>query len=92
MEREKLAREQEEKEKAEKARKMKESFGDTTSQWEKDKTALQDIALQEKRKEAKEGTSKETSEQRGTQEQKHKHKAEKMQGRADGGAEKADRR
>jgi mannan polymerase II complex ANP1 subunit len=52
MEREKIAREQEEKEKAEKARKMKENFGDTTSQWEKDKTAMQDIALQEKKKEA----------------------------------------
>ncbi|KAK3323544.1 mannan polymerase II complex ANP1 subunit [Cercophora scortea] len=50
MEQEKLAREAEEKEKAEKAKKMKESFGDATSQWEKDKTEMQNIALQEKKK------------------------------------------
>ena len=58
MEQEKLAREAEEKEKAEKARKMKESFGDTMGQWEKDKTAIQDMALKEK-KEAQEDTSEE---------------------------------
>ncbi|KAK5657708.1 hypothetical protein OQA88_2780 [Cercophora sp. LCS_1] len=51
MERERVAREQEEREKAEKAKKMKESFGDTASQWEKDKTEMQNIALQEKKKE-----------------------------------------
>ncbi|KAK3318570.1 mannan polymerase II complex ANP1 subunit [Apodospora peruviana] len=50
MEQERLAREQEEKEKAEKAKKMKESFSDATSQWEKDKTDMQNIALQEKKK------------------------------------------
>ena len=52
MEQEKLAREKAEKEEAEKAKKMKESFGDATSQWEKDKTEMQNIALQEKKKEA----------------------------------------
>ncbi|KAK4151351.1 glycosyltransferase [Chaetomidium leptoderma] len=45
-----LAQEQAEKEKAEKAQKMKESFGDTTGQWEKDKTGMQKIAVQEKKK------------------------------------------
>jgi mannan polymerase II complex ANP1 subunit len=52
MKREQLAREQAEKEKAEKAKKLKESFGDTTGQWEQDKTAMQNIAVQEKKKEA----------------------------------------
>jgi mannan polymerase II complex ANP1 subunit len=50
MEQEKLLREQEEKQKAEKVKKMKENFGDTASQWEKDKTEMQNIALQEKKK------------------------------------------
>jgi mannan polymerase II complex ANP1 subunit len=50
MEQEKLLREQEEKQKAEKFKKMKENFGDTSSQWEKDKTEMQNIALQEKKK------------------------------------------
>lgn len=53
MEQERLAREQEEKEQAERLKKMKESFSDTTGQWEKDKTQLQSLALQEKKKEAK---------------------------------------
>jgi mannan polymerase II complex ANP1 subunit len=52
MKREQLAREQAEKEKAEKAKKLKESFGDTTGQWEQDKTAMQKIAIQEKKQEA----------------------------------------
>lgn len=51
MEKERIAREQEEKEKAEKAKKMKESFGDATSQWEKDKTGMQNLAQQDKKKE-----------------------------------------
>ncbi len=50
MERERLAKEQEEQEKAEKTKKLKESFGDATSQWELDKTEMQDIALKEERK------------------------------------------
>jgi mannan polymerase II complex ANP1 subunit len=52
MKREQLAQEQAEKEKAEMAQKLKESFGDTTGQWEKDKSELQNIALQEKKKDA----------------------------------------
>ncbi|KAL1876335.1 hypothetical protein VTK73DRAFT_9578 [Phialemonium thermophilum] len=47
MKREKLAREQEERERAEKAEKIKEEFGDPNSQWEKDKSDLQNIALQD---------------------------------------------
>ncbi|KAK4245458.1 glycosyltransferase [Corynascus novoguineensis] len=46
-----LAQEQAEKEKAEKTRKMKESFSDATGQWEKDKVELQNIAAQERKKE-----------------------------------------
>jgi mannan polymerase II complex ANP1 subunit len=49
MEREKLAAEEAEKEKAEKAMKLKESFGDPTGQWEKDKSELQNIAPEEKK-------------------------------------------
>lgn len=49
MEQERLAREAEEKEKAEKAKKMKESFGDARGQWEKDKTEMQNIALQDQK-------------------------------------------
>lgn len=53
MEQERLAREQEEKAQAEKLQKMKESFSDATGQWEKDKAALQNLAQQERKKEAK---------------------------------------
>ncbi len=49
MERERVAHENEEKEKAEKALKMKEAFGDANGQWEKDKAALQDMALDDKK-------------------------------------------
>ncbi|KAK3904958.1 glycosyltransferase [Staphylotrichum tortipilum] len=52
MKREQLALEQAEKEKAEKAMKLKESFGDTTGQWEQDRTKLQDFALKEKKETA----------------------------------------
>ena len=52
MKREQLAQEQAEKEKAEKAQKLKESFGDATGQWEKDKSELQNIAVQEKKKDS----------------------------------------
>lgn len=48
MEQERLAREQEEKEKAEKVKKIKEQFGDTNSQWEKDKTEMQNLAQKDK--------------------------------------------
>lgn len=50
MERERQTREQEEKIKAEKAKKMKETFGETTSQWEKDKNEMQNIAFTEEKK------------------------------------------
>ncbi|KAK4238165.1 glycosyltransferase [Achaetomium macrosporum] len=58
MEREKLAQEQAEKEKAEKAMKLKESFGDATGQWEKDKSDMQHIALEEKKETAAEAGAK----------------------------------
>ncbi|EAQ87959.1 hypothetical protein CHGG_04578 [Chaetomium globosum CBS 148.51] len=50
MKREQLAQEAAEKEKAEKAMKLKESFGDATGQWEKDKVAMQNIVVQDKKK------------------------------------------
>ncbi|KAL2261127.1 hypothetical protein VTK26DRAFT_4674 [Humicola hyalothermophila] len=57
LERERLAAEQAEKEKAEKAKKLKESFGDATGQWEKDKSELQNIALEEQKKEKAEAAA-----------------------------------
>ena len=52
--------ESEEKEKAERAQKMKEAFGDTNGQWEKDKAALHDMVLDEKKpaKEKQSGSGK----------------------------------
>ncbi|KAL1899012.1 Mannan polymerase II complex anp1 subunit [Ceratocystis pirilliformis] len=47
MERERQQREKEDQEKAKKAEKLKEDFGDANSQWEKDKTDMQDLANQE---------------------------------------------
>ena len=51
MEQERLIRENEEKEKAERAKKIKEQFDDPNSQWEKDKTDIQSMAMLEKAKE-----------------------------------------
>jgi mannan polymerase II complex ANP1 subunit len=51
MEQERLEREKEEKEKAERAKKIKEQFDDPNSQWEKDKTDIQSLAMLEKAKE-----------------------------------------
>ena len=50
MEQERLAKEAEEKERAEKTKQIKESFGDATSQWEMDKTGMQDMALKDEKK------------------------------------------
>lgn len=51
MEQERIARENEEKERAERMKKIKEQFTDPNSQWEKDKTDIQNLAMQEKAKE-----------------------------------------
>jgi len=59
MEQERIAREEEEKEKAEKVKKIKEQFGDPNSQWEKDKTEMQNIALKDKATGDKASTDKE---------------------------------
>lgn len=53
MERERLAREAEEKQKADKEQKLKDTFADPNNQWEKDKAAIQDIAKSDKAKGAK---------------------------------------
>jgi len=50
MEQERLAREAEEKEKAERMKKIKEQFIDPNNQWEKDKTDIQNMAMLEKAK------------------------------------------
>lgn len=54
MERERLLRENEEKEQAETAKKIKEQFDDPNSQWERDKTDIQNLAMLEKAKEQQE--------------------------------------
>lgn len=47
MEKERLGREKEEQEKAERAKKLKEEFGDPNNQWEQDKTEMQKLAKQD---------------------------------------------
>jgi mannan polymerase II complex ANP1 subunit len=47
MEQERIARESEEKVRAEKAKKIKEQFDDPNKQWEKDKTELENLAKKE---------------------------------------------
>lgn len=44
MEQERLAKEAEEREKAEREKKIKDAFDDTNTQWAKDKSEMQDIA------------------------------------------------
>lgn len=51
MEQERLARESEEREHAERMKKIKEQFADPNKQWEKDKTDIQNMATQEETKE-----------------------------------------
>lgn len=57
MERERLAREEEEKEKAEKVRRIQEQFVDANSQWEKDKSEMQNMALEEKQSKGEKAAS-----------------------------------
>lgn len=52
MEQERLAHENEEKDRAARMQKIKEQFSDQDSQWEKDKAFIQDLASQEKVKDA----------------------------------------
>jgi mannan polymerase II complex ANP1 subunit len=49
MEKERIARENEEKERADRMKKIKDQFDDPNSQWEKDKTDIQNEALKEKK-------------------------------------------
>jgi len=61
MEQERVAREQEEKERVERMKKIKDQFADPNSQWEKDKTDIQNEAMKEKKeKEKAEATAEET--------------------------------
>ncbi len=48
MEKDRLSREKEQKERAEKEKKARELFSDTRSQWEKDKTEMHNLARKEK--------------------------------------------
>lgn len=50
MEQERLAHESEEKERAERMKKIKEQFTDPNTQWEKDKSDIKNLALEEKAK------------------------------------------
>jgi mannan polymerase II complex ANP1 subunit len=47
MEKERLAREKEEQEKAERAKKLREEFGDRNNQWEQDKSDMQKLTKQD---------------------------------------------
>lgn len=51
MEQERIAHENEERERTERMERIKEQFDDPESQWEKDKSDIQNIAMQEKAKE-----------------------------------------
>jgi len=51
MEQERIARDQEEKERVERMKKIKDQFADPNGQWEKDKTDIQNEAMKEKAKE-----------------------------------------
>lgn len=59
MEKERLAREAEEQERAERMQKIKDQFEDPNSQWEQDKTDIQNEAIREQQ--AKEASKKEES-------------------------------
>lgn len=48
MEQERLAKEAEEKQKAEREKKIKDAFDDTNTQWQKDKSEIQNLAKQAK--------------------------------------------
>ncbi|RYO79530.1 hypothetical protein DL766_000283 [Monosporascus sp. MC13-8B] len=61
MEQERLAKEAEEKARAEREKKIKDAFDNTNTQWEQDKSEMQNIA-KEANKEAKEPTEKSNSE------------------------------
>ena len=50
MEQERLAKEAEEKAKADKEKKIKEEFVDNSAEWEKDKTEIQNLAKEESQK------------------------------------------
>jgi len=54
MEQERIAHENEEQERVERMKKIKDQFADPNSQWEKDKTDIQNEAMKEKAKEEKE--------------------------------------
>lgn len=49
MEQERQAREQEEKDRVERMKKIKDQFADPNNQWEKDKTDIQNEAMKEKK-------------------------------------------
>ena len=57
MEQERKAREKEEQDKADRMKKIKDQFADANSQWEKDKTDIQNEALREKKEKEKADTS-----------------------------------
>jgi mannan polymerase II complex ANP1 subunit len=60
MEEERKAREKEEQDKADRMKKIKDQFADPNSQWEKDKTDIQNEALRERKEKEKAEASKPT--------------------------------
>jgi mannan polymerase II complex ANP1 subunit len=76
MEEERKAREKEEQDKADRMKKIKDQFADPNSQWEKDKTDIQNEALREKKEKEKAEASNPTEKTQSPAEPKAETKAE----------------
>jgi len=81
MEKERIAHEEEEKERSERMKKIKDQFADPNSQWEKDKTDIQNEAMREKAKEKEREREKEAAAAKGaSSESKTESKPEAKEG------------
>lgn len=69
MEQERLAREAEEKAKAEREKKIKDAFDSTNSQWEKDKSEMQNVAKEANKQKEAQGSKESKAESKDTQSQ-----------------------
>jgi mannan polymerase II complex ANP1 subunit len=70
MEAERIARENEEKERLERMNKIKDQFADPNGQWEKDKTDIQNEAMREKANEEKAAKEREAEQKAATEDTK----------------------
>lgn len=79
MEKERLAKEAEEKAKAEKEKKIKEEFGDSSAEWEKDKSEIQNLAKEESQKGSSEELKREAAEKKTSDDDTAAGKAKKAE-------------